>query len=130
MLLPERDIRYLVDRGLIYEISVDQGMTCLVVKEWPLPAGLSPGQVDLLLRLAPGYPDIPPDMWWFSPQVTCHSGLPIQGTQVTEGYLGRTWQRWSRHLPAGVWRSGVDGLESFFAVIGADVTACVAGAPV
>lgn len=129
MLLPERDIGYLADRGLTYEISVDQGMTCLVVKDWPLPAGLRPGQVDLLLRLAPGYPDIQPDMWWFSPHVTCCSGQPIQATQVTERYLDRTWQRWSRHLPAGVWRCGVDGLESFFAVIRADVVACVAGAP-
>jgi hypothetical protein len=128
-MLPERDIRYLADRGLRYEISSDQGMTCLVVKEWPLPAGLGPGQVDLMLRLAPGYPDIPPDMWWFSPSITCHNGRPIQGTQVTEMYLGRTWQRWSRHLPTGVWRSGVDGLESFFAVIRADVAVCVAGAP-
>ena len=128
-MLPERDVRYLDDRGFAYEISADQGMTCLVVKEWPLPAGLSPEQVDLLLRLAPGYPDIPPDMWWFSPQVMCRSGQPIQATQVTEGYLGRTWQRWSRHLQAGAWRSGVDGLESFFAVIRADVAACVVGVP-
>jgi hypothetical protein len=125
MLLPERDITYLAERDIANEITTDQGMTCLVVKDWALPAGLHPRQVDLLLRLAPGYPDIPPDMWWFCPGVTCESGMPIQATQVTEGYLGRTWQRWSRHLPAGVWRLGVDGLESFFAVIRADVAACV-----
>jgi len=124
-MLPERDIRYLDDRGYVYELSADQGMSCLVVHDWPLPAGLSPGRVDLLLRLSPGYPDVAPDMWWFSPHVTCQSGQPIQATQVTEGYLGQTWQRWSRHLPAGVWRSGVDGLESYFAVIRADVAACV-----
>jgi hypothetical protein len=127
MFLPERDVNYLAERGLASEITTDQGMTCLVVKDWPLPTGLSPRQVDMLLRLAPGYPDIPPDMWWFCPQVTCGTGNSIQGTQVTEGYLGRTWQRWSRHLPAGVWRSGVDGLESFFAVIRADVASCVGG---
>lgn len=129
MLLPERDINYLAERGLASEVTTDQGMTCLVVKDWPLPAGLSPRQADMLLRLAPGYPDIPPDMWWFSPQVTCGSGNPIQGTQVTEGYLGRTWQRWSRHLPPGAWRSGVDGLESFFAVIRANLSGCAGGTP-
>lgn len=127
-MLPERDTLYLADRGLAYEVSPDQGMICVVIKGWLLPAGLSPGRPDLLLRLAPGYPDIPPDMWWFSPHVTCHSGRPIQATQVTEAYLGRSWQRWSRHLPAGVWRSGVDGLESFLALIRADVAACVSGA--
>jgi hypothetical protein len=129
MLLPERDINYLAERRLASEVTTDQGMTCLVVKDWPLPAGLSPRQTDMLLRLAPGYPDIPPDMWWFSPQVTCSSGNPIQGTQVTEGYLGRTWQRWSRHLPPGAWRSGVDGLESFFAVIRANLSGCAGGTP-
>jgi Prokaryotic E2 family E len=127
-MLPECDTHYLTERGLASEVTMDQGMTCLIVKDWPLPAGLIPGQADMLLRLAPGYPDIPPDMWWFCPQVTCENGNPIQGTQVTEGYLGRTWQRWSRHLPPGVWRSGVDGLESFFAVIRADLAGC-AGRP-
>jgi hypothetical protein len=127
MLVPERDIAYLAERGLAYEITADQGLTCLVVRNWPLPAGLNPRQVDLLLRLAPGYPDVPPDMWWFCPPVTCNNGTAIQATQVMEGYLGRTWQRWSRHLTPGVWRSGVDGLESFFAVIRADVTTCVSG---
>lgn len=123
-MLPERDTRYLSDRGYAYEVAPDQGMTCLVLHEWQMPTGLSPAEVDLLLRLSPGYPDIPPDMWWFSPHVTCQSGQPIQATQVTEGYLGRTWQRWSRHLAPGVWRSGVDGLESYFTVIRADVAAC------
>lgn len=124
-MLPQRDSLYLADRGLACEVSYDQGMTCLVIGDWPLPAGLNPGRVDLLLRLSPGYPDIPPDMWWFSPYVTCQGGQAIQATQVTEVYLGRSWQRWSRHLPPGAWRSGVDGLESFLAVVRDNVAACV-----
>jgi Prokaryotic E2 family E len=128
LMLPIRDVAYLVDRGLSHEVSVDQGMTCLVVPSWPLPEGFVPGQADLLLRLSPGYPDVAPDMWWFSPSVSLISSAPIPGTQSVEPYFGRQWQRWSRHLPGGVWRSGVDGLESFFAIIRADVQACVDGA--
>ena len=44
-------------------------------------------------------------------------GQPIPQTEVTEHYLGRTWQRWSRHFRAGQWLSGVDSLESFLALV-------------
>jgi len=39
---------------------------------------------------------------------------------VTEQYLGRSWQRWSRHFAAGQWQSGVDGLESYIALMRAE----------
>ena len=126
-MLPERDILYLADRGLAYEVSSDQGMTCVVVKDWPLPAGLSPGRSTCCSGLRPAIPISRRTCGGSARTSRATAARPIQATQVTEGYLGRTWQRWSRHLPAGVWRSGVDGLESFFAVIRADVAACVAG---
>lgn len=69
----------------------------------------------LLLRLAPGHPDVPPDMWWVDPAVLRPDGAVIPGTQVTEQCLGRMWQRWSRHFQPGQWQSGIDGLESFIA---------------
>jgi hypothetical protein len=31
--------------------------------------------------------------------------------------VGRSWQRWSRHFAAGQWQSGIDGLESFLALV-------------
>jgi hypothetical protein len=34
-----------------------------------------------------------------------------------ETYLGRTWQRFSRHLEAGAWRAGTDSLKSFLSLI-------------
>lgn len=92
-------------------------MICVVVQGFSLPSGFDRSTADLLLRLSPGYPDVPPDMWWFEPPVALASGKVIPATEVRESHLGRTWQRWSRHFSAGQWRSGVDSLETFFALI-------------
>ena len=117
MSLPEIDVAYLGERGIVHEIVVDSGMTCVVMPQWPLPRGFDRDESDLLIRLSPGYPDVPPDMWWFSPPVHLANGQDLPATNAVEGYLGRSWQRWSRHFSGGQWQSGVDGLESFFALI-------------
>jgi E2/UBC family protein E len=97
-------------------------MTCIVFPQWRLPPGYDRQSSDLLLRLPAGYPDVPPDMWWFDPAVRLSNGQVIQATEATEQHLGRSWQRWSRHFANGQWRSGVDGLESFVALIQRELT--------
>jgi hypothetical protein len=118
-LLPPDDTKYLEERvgdgG--HTLTAEANMTCLVLPDFRLPAGFDREKSDLLLRLPPGYPDLPPDMWWFDPPVRRADGQPIPATDSIENYLSRGWQRWSRHLAAGQWRSGIDGLESFFALL-------------
>jgi len=92
-------------------------MTCVVFRAFNLPPGFNRTQSDLLVRISPGYPDVAPDMWWFDPPVKRADGQTIPATEVIEHHLGRSWQRWSRHLQAGQWRSGVDSLESFVALV-------------
>jgi hypothetical protein len=96
-------------------------MVCVVLKAFPLPQGYDRSSVDLLVRLQPGYPDVPPDMWWFDPPARLADGRPIPATEHVEQHLGRSWQRWSRHLAGGQWRSGLDTLESFVALIQKEV---------
>jgi hypothetical protein len=122
-MLPPIDQEYLQTRALGSAVSLDRGMICVVVPNFPLPAGFTVTQADLLLRLAPGYPDVPPDMWWFQPAVLRVDGRPIIMTQVQEAYLGRVWQRWSRHLQPGQWRSGVDSIESYLALVRTELDA-------
>ena len=117
MSLPEIDVGYLNERGIAHEIVVDSGMTCVVMPQWSLPRGFDRSESNLLIRLSPGYPDVPPDMWWFYPPVRLATGRDLPATSVVEDYLGRSWQRWSRHFSGGQWQSGVDGLESFLALI-------------
>ena len=121
MALPQPDIAYLNERGVAHEIATESGMICVVLPEWKLPSGLDRESADLLIRLSPGYPDVPPDMWWFSPAVRLASGAALPATDVFEPYLGRPWQRWSRHFTSGQWQSGVDGLASFLALIRQDL---------
>jgi hypothetical protein len=92
-------------------------MTCVVIRKFPLPTGYNTRASDLLLRLPPGYPDLAPDMWWFDPAIRRVDNIPIAATEVTEYYLQRQWQRWSRHLQSGQWKSGIDSLESYIALI-------------
>jgi hypothetical protein len=124
--LPATDLEYLTDRGISYQVTVDQGMTCVIFPGWSLPAGYVPAESDLLLRLHAGYPDVAPDMWWFAPAVGLTDGRAIEATQASENHVGRTWQRWSRHFPAGQWQSGIDGLESFLALIRRELDRCAA----
>lgn len=116
-MLPPIDHDHLLARAPESTVSLDRGMICIVIPSFSLPAGFTQASADLLLRLSPGYPDIPPDMWWFSPVVRRIDGKPIAATQVQESYLGRNWQRWSRHLNSGQWRSGIDSLESYLALV-------------
>lgn len=121
MTLPQSDLAYLTERGFAHEVAIESGMLCVVMPGWPLPEGLDRAAADLLVRLSPGYPDVPPDMWWFSPAVHLANGTALPATNVVERYLGRQWQRWSRHFTNGQWQSGVDGLASFLALIRQDL---------
>ena len=127
-MLPSNDTKYLTDRAVEHIVTQEANMTCLLLSGFRLPAGFDRQQADLLLRLSAGYPDVQPDMWWFDPPVKRNDGQTIPATEVIEHHLGRSWQRWSRHLPPGQWRSGVDGLESFLALIRRELERSVAGA--
>ncbi len=116
-MLPSNDTQFLAERSVQHSVTPESNMTCVVFPNFALPGGFDRGQADLLLRLSAGYPDVAPDMWWMNPPVKRANGLAIQATEVTEHYLGRSWQRWSRHLAAGQWKSGIDGLESYLALV-------------
>lgn len=123
--LPQSDIVYLTEKGIRYTISSEANMTCVLLPAYSLPAGYDRASSDLLLRLQPGFPDVPPDMWWFNPAIRLADGRGIRATEVSEHHLGCVWQRWSRHFNAGQWRPGTDSLESFLALIRKELHRCV-----
>lgn len=126
MPLPQAELDYLQYRGVPYSVVEEGGMTCVVFPAYPLPPGYHQAAADLLLRLNPGFPDVPPDMWWFDPPVCRVDGRPIPATEQMESYVGRIWQRWSRHLNAGQWQPGIDSLGSFMALIRRELERCAA----
>ncbi|BDV36562.1 E2/UBC family protein [Methylocystis iwaonis] len=125
-MLPTIDQNYLEARAPGSSVTLEGGMICVVIPAFSLPEGFNHSSADLLLRLSPGYPDIAPDMWWFEPAVRRIDGRLIAATESQEVYLGRTWQRWSRHLNPGQWRSGLDSLESYLALVRKEVAAAAA----
>lgn len=114
-LLRPRDVAHLQRLGLSSSVTVENSMTCLVLSSYSLPAGLMPATTDLLLRLPAGFPDQAPDMFWCAPAVT-RGGTAIPATDHVEAFLGRQWQRWSRHYQAQ-WRAGIDDLASLLAIV-------------
>lgn len=125
--LPPDDVKYVTEYIGNHILTSESNMSCLVIHDFHLPAGYNHEKVDLLLRLSPGYPDVPPDMWWFDPPIKRADGQVIPATEVIEQYLGHGWQRWSRHLSAGQWRSGIDGIESFLALLRKELERAVRG---
>lgn len=124
MSLPPSDVSLLTERGLVFTVASEANMICVVFPGFALPIGYDVCQADLLLRLSPGFPDVPPDMWWFNPAIRLADGRLVRATEVTEHHLGRPWQRWSRHFNAGQWRSGIDSIESFLALIRRELQRC------
>lgn len=116
-MLPQNDLDCLAERAHDHSVTADGGMTCVMISDFPLGPGYDRASSDLLIRLAPGYPDVAPDMWWFHPPVQRLDGAQIPATEAMEHHLGREWQRWSRHLQPGQWRSGIDSLESYLAIV-------------
>jgi hypothetical protein len=118
------DSDYLEQLGLEYEVTSEHGMVCVVVKGWELPAGYQPDHTDLLVRLPPQFPDAPPDMFWVDPPVRYAStGAAPRAADSLEEYIGRSWQRFSRHLAPGMWQPGRDSLQSYLALIRQDLIA-------
>lgn len=115
--LPADDHAYLQGAGLHYEVFAEKGTLCVQFTDFPLPAGLNASTAEILLRLSPLYPDVAPDMWWTIPALTTQAGAAIPGTERRENHRGREWQRWSRHLAPSTWRPGIDGLQSYLALL-------------
>ena len=125
-MLPSDDRAYLAQRFPAFAESSEGGMLCVVLPDFAAPSGLAPNRVSLLLRLSPNYPDVPPDMWWFHPAVLRVDGGTIPNTDVIENYLGKTWQRWSRHLDPHQWLPGADSLRTYLAILNTNLTLAAA----
>lgn len=115
--LPEGDELYLQEKGLHWELlSAGAQGACLVLKNVQVALDrYDRAEVELMLRLLPGYPMTALDMFYIFPELRLKSGSYPQAADVFEDHCGRRWQRFSRHL-GSPWRPGVDSLEGFLAL--------------
>ena len=112
-------------RGHTYTQCGGNGETFVILTNFHLPEGLSPRQADLLLRVPSLFPAVHPDMFWVSPALCRTDGRTIPATQVTENLVGRSWQRWSRHLRPDQWRPDRDDLGTYLDIVGQCLRAAV-----
>jgi len=108
--LPPADLEYLKNKRFIFEEKEENGNKGLILKRYPLPPGqFDVVEVDILILLPPGYPDISPDMFYLLPWIRLVSSntYPKAADQPLK-FAEETWQRWSRHNQE--WRPGIDGI--------------------
>lgn len=120
MNLPEDDQIFLKEHG--YDWSVHPGDSqggVLVIRNFDVSGGgFSPTVTDLMIRIPAQYNMATLDMWYCDPPIRLGAtGQFAQASEVTEPHLGRSWQRFSRHLPPGAWRPGIDSLRTFMPFI-------------
>lgn len=128
-MLAEDDERFLAESGWSFATTAEGDLINLVIAKYQLPSGYAIGETDLLLRLPAGFPDARPDMFWVAPAATYGNGGMPPGSEQREDYLGRSWQRWSRHLTDRDWRPGVDNLRSYLRFVRTNLEAGLPSPP-
>lgn len=108
--LPEKDRNYLQSHDHDYREVIENGQRGIVLHGYSIPGeSLNASQADCLLLLPPGYPDVPPDMFYLSPWLQVKSGGHYPQCADQPFMFNNTrWQRWSRHSQE--WRPGKDGI--------------------
>jgi len=118
MNLPKDDEDYLAEKGFQWELLSSVGDGCLVIKDYPTSKELyDQEKVDLMIRIPGQYNMAGLDMFYACPplKLLASHDFPIAANNF-ENHVGRQWQRFSRHL-AEPWKSGIDGLPMFMAII-------------
>lgn len=108
--LPETDVAYLNEKGIAHEEVQENGQKGLILQAFGLPpARFDANSADVLIILPPGYPDVPPDMFYLLPWVRLTAGNRYpKAADQSYSFRGKNWQRWSRHN--NEWRPNVDGI--------------------
>jgi len=111
-ILPEEDIEFLDSIGYKWEARVDGNNKWVIICDYEVPDGYSHKNVEVALRIDPGYPVSQIDMVYFCPALNLVDGRQ-PGALTNMAFLGKTWQRWSRHRTGhNPWRPGVDNLST------------------
>lgn len=111
-----KDRTFLKSKGLQFREVNDGPKVGLIIDNFPVKPDekFDCEASSLLIILPSGYPDVPPDMFYFDPPIKlkASNGYPAQADLI-EAHFQTNWQRWSRHAPTSDWRSGKDGIQSY-----------------
>ncbi|MBP6301875.1 MAG: hypothetical protein KBB37_01840 [Bacteroidia bacterium] len=115
-ILPLKDRNYLESKGYQYREISDGASNGLIIDNFNVTPTekFNAKQASLLIILPQGYPDVPPDMFYFTPELrfTSNNTFPDRADQLVNHFQIK-WQQWSRHANASEWRIGIDGIHSY-----------------
>ena len=114
--LPQDDLEWLREKGR-FELVAEANVLRVVVYDFRVPCGYDRSEVDVNIRIDPGYPDTQIDMVYVHPPLARADGQQIAALSQ-DTFDGKNWQRWSRHrTPANPWRPGIDNLSTHFGLV-------------
>lgn len=115
--LPVEDVEFLNSTGFKWELSVENNVKRVVIKDYPVCPGFNLDKVDVYFRIESTYPDTQIDMAYFYPPLARKDGVGLKAI-ADDAFAGKTWQRWSRHrTEQNPWRPGIDGVETQLALV-------------
>lgn len=94
----ESEVRRLRHDGHRANVIEAEGWHNVVFERFPIPAGFSVSESDLLVKVPLAYPNGGPDMFWVEEGVMLASGVVPKGAESIEQALGRRWRRFSWHF--------------------------------
>lgn len=106
-LMPEEE-EYLNANYPSWDYLSGDGMSGLMMKNFPIPSGYTPKESDMMIIIPQGYPGVQLDMFCFSPELKKENGNAINNIS-TATCFDRSWQNWSRHYS---WTPGEDDIIS------------------
>lgn len=113
MALSEEDVEWLKRNHSAYRVEQNGPKALLIFEAVSLPVDkFNIPATDILSVLPENYPDSGPDMFWVSPHLALSDGRLAKNTDVYEEFLGKQWQRWSRHFTG--WKSGEDDVQTIY----------------
>lgn len=83
----------------------------IIIHNFKVPVEYITEETSVAFMIPPSYPTVEFDMMYFYPELRRKDGKAI-GALSAQALDGKIFQRWSRHRNAGVWRSGIDNLET------------------
>jgi hypothetical protein len=116
LFLPSKDRAYLTGKQIKFREIENGAVKGLVLDDFAVvPTGkFNKEKSSLLIILPAGYPDVPPDMFYFSPELklVANDKYPAQADQFPT-HFSEKWQQWSRHAPVANLRAGKDGIHTY-----------------
>jgi hypothetical protein len=114
-----RDLEFFKEAGCTFQVTEEGPRIYIIFKDYPLPPGVySVEKTDVLIFTTQFYPNAGFDMFWVDDKLTLRNGCAPKNAEQLEGYLGRSWRRFSYHpYSSKPWNPSEDNVASFMAYV-------------